>query len=429
MMGFQSTKILVHRTLCCAALLASTTSVMAYSASFNESKLRISGFGTLGLTHTSGPNELGYRRDVTQSANSGGTRADIDSRLGLQLNYSITPQFELVGQVVAKRRSKYALSSDNIEWAFAAYRPQPDLTMRLGRLNVDAFLLADYRNVGFAYSYARPPVEFYGYLPKFIDGVDISKDVQLNNSLWRIKAFAGRSKTGDLAHDSRITIKPMYGLKLSREANGLRLRAGIAYVGLYDNPNAIKPLIDGLSSIQNIPSPSVAAQAMNLRTELDLTDNSTIYKSFAVNYELQEWLFTLELAKVSGYGGFTSGYAALGKRFDAITLFGGVSYISSSQESNDTIPDWEATLTPIIGAAAAQQAQFLGATTVSVINQKGASQHNILLGGRWDFRSDMALKIQWDHTNVDEYAGSLLSNSTLKSSNVDVFSLLLDFVF
>ena len=126
-------------------------------------------------------------------------------------------RFELVGQVIATRRSRYAPASEAIEWAFAAYRPQADLTLRLGRVNPDWFLMSDYRNVGFAYLMARPPVEFYGSLPSSLDGMDLARVWNGTDSQWRAKAFWGRAHTGDLSADSRVAITPVFGATLAYE--------------------------------------------------------------------------------------------------------------------------------------------------------------------------------------------------------------------
>lgn len=417
--------------VCSIIILASTFSNAVQSAELAGSSLRISGFGTLGLTNTDAPDGWGFRRHIEQPANEGSLRADIDSRIGVQLNYSITPQFELVSQLVAKRRSSYAPSSDIIEWAFAAYRPVPDLTIRVGRLNIDSFLLADYRNVGFAYRYARPPVEFYGSLPTTLDGVDINKDLQFDDSRWRIKVFAGRSYAGDLAFDSRIVVSPVYGLTTTRESGGLTLRAGLSWVGLSENPNVLKPLIAALEGIQAIPVPSVVAQAHELQDLMDGEDDHSLYMAIGVNYEIQDWVMNMEVTNVTGHpsGNLRAGYAGIGRRIGPYTIFAGISHITTPDIPIET-PDWATPLTPILGSAGAFQAQILAASAAIARNNYGAKQTSYSLGTRWDFRSDMALKVQWEHFKIEANGARLWANSTLEpGGRADVTSLLLDFVF
>ncbi|WP_342805954.1 hypothetical protein [Alteromonas sp. M12] len=430
MFRFKFYKYLVLRSLCLVTLCLSTTSVIAQSNQGTGSALRISGFATLGVTNVDAPDDWGFRRDISQPANDGDLRGDIDSRLGLQFNYAPNAQFELVGQFVLKRRSSYAPASDAIEWAFAAYRPLADLTMRVGRVNIDAFLSADYRNVGFAYPFARPPVEFYGSLPHSLDGIDINKDMQFDDSFWRFKAYAGRSHSGDLAFDGRTSVKPVYGLTVSRESNGLTLRLGLAHAGLDDNPAPLVPLLDGLNSMTALPIPQIVSQVESFQSRLDSSDSHGIYHSLAMNYDSLDWLWTFELTKVTGHPStrLTAGYAGFGRRIGAVTLFAGYSRISTPKLPVST-PDWATPLTPIIGETGAFQAQALASASAIAVNSSGANQHTFSLGGRWDFRHDMALKIQWDKVSIDEYGARLWTNGTFESANADVYSVLLDFVF
>ena len=395
-----------------------------------ESSVRISGFGTLGLTHSSGPDGWGYRRAISQPQNDGGTRADTDSRLGVQLNYAPSVQFELVGQLVATRRSSYAPLSDSIEWAFAAYRPQTDLTFRIGRLNIDAFLLANYRNVGFAYHFTRPPVDFYASLPHTLDGADISKTLQFDDSLWRFKAYGGKSRSGDLSENARVAVKPVVGITTTRETSELTLRAGVAYSGLSDNPTVLKPIITGLESISAIEIPEVAEQARQLQARLDNSNAHVVYYTLSARYEVSDWLWTFEVTKVKGHPSahMTSGYAGAGKRFDAVTLFAGVSLISSPNLPSFT-PEWSSALTAVLGESEAQKIQRLGSAAEFAINKSGANQQSYSVGARWDFHSNMALKIQWDHIQIDHYGGRLWANATMASGNANVTTVLLDFIF
>ena len=430
MLTSESTFHWTKRSLFCVALLLSPIIALSQTVDNGPSKLRVSGFGTLGITHVDGPQEWGYRRNISQPANDGGLRADIDSRVGVQLNYSFSPQFELVTQVIAKRRSSYAATNDIIEWAFAAYRPKPDISIRLGRLSVDSFLLADYRNVGFAYRFARPPVEVYGTLPLSFDGIDVSKDFSFENSRWRLKLFGGSSTTGDLSVNGRSKIGPIVGVTSSRESGGLTLRAGYVHVVLAENSPFLDPLLESLDGMTMFPIPTIASQADYLKERLDNEGKSTAYFALGLNYERNDWLFTMEVTKNSGFSParFTAGYVGIGKRINAFTVFGNVGRIESPN-SAISAPDWASTLAPILGPSVALQSQTLASTAAVVINKSAVSQRNFSVGARWDFRANMAIKVQWEHIDVNEYGGRLWSNSTLEGGSANVTSLSIDFVF
>ncbi|MEO8525796.1 MAG: hypothetical protein ABI460_13820 [Caldimonas sp.] len=392
--------------------------------------IRFSGFGTLGVVHAEAPDGWGFRRDINQPANGGGTRFDIDSRIGLQVNYAPVAQFELVGQVVATRRAPYAKAIDSIEWAFVAYRPNADFTVRVGRVNLDQFLLSDYHNVGFAYLFARPPVEFYGSLPSALDGADIARAWNVGGTQWRAKAYVGRAYSGDLSADARTNVRPIFGFVVSREADGLLLRAGLSRATLVDVAPALRPLLGGLSGLAAVPVASVAAEADALRYRLDGSGTRVTFASIGLSYEWQDWQVTSELTRAAGHRSatFSAGYVGLGRRFGPVTVFGIASRIHTPNLPVAT-PDWEAALTPVLGAAGAQQAQLLGAAAASAANHIGANQQTLSLGAHWDIQPRLGLKVQWDHVRIGANGGRLWSNATLEPGHAEVASVALVFVF
>lgn len=384
--------------------------------------LRFSGFGTIGLVNVDAPKGWGFRRSTEQGSSSKETRVDVDSRLGLQVNYALNQQFELVGQVLAMRRRSDAADGDAIEWAFAAYRPTADLTLRAGRLNLDQYVMSDYRNVGFAYPYVRPPVEFYGSIPTNLNGMDVTQAWNTDDARWRFKGFFGRSKA------SGLPLKDLFGFSVARESDGLMLRAGWTRARLAHNAAAITKLIDGLNQVQAVPVPSVAAEAAALRDDLDLAAKPATYATVGLSYEHSDWLMAAEATKVSlGNARATAEYASLGRRMGDFTLFGTVSG-SQTSATLRPMPTWGATLAPLLGPALAQQAQMLGVAATTSANRT-TRQITYSLGARWDIHPRMALKLQWDHTKIRPSGGFLWSGATNDPGSADVATVLLDFVF
>lgn len=240
-------------------------------ASAEASTLRFNGFGTVGLTHANLPDGWGFRRDVSHPGSiDHSTSAAVDSRLGLQLNYAPTRWLEFVGQAVLRQRSDQS-SLAALEWAFVALRPTPDWTLRLGRINLDAFLLSDYRNVGFAYPWVRPEIGFYGTIPLYsITGGDLTRTWADGSTYWKAKLFAGNGsitvKQYQTDQASKTDLKPVLGLTLSRESGGLTLRAAAVRVyGQLQDPN-VRQLDAALAGVEQIPVPQVQAEAAALRS-------------------------------------------------------------------------------------------------------------------------------------------------------------------
>lgn len=392
--------------------------------------LRISGFGTVGAVHADAPSGWGYRRDVLQGANSGGTRYDLDSRLGVQANYVLTSELELVGQVVAKKRSPNALQSDPIEWAFLAYRPTPDWTIRLGRMNLDQYMMSDYRQVGFAYQYATPPVEVYGTVPWSHNGIDITRVWNDTRALWKLKGYAGRTYGGDLSIGRKADVSPFFGITASREEAGFLIRASLTSATIKKSNQNLTPLLDALARTAQLPVPTVAGEAQTLRDRLDLTGARVTYSNLGASYDRGDWVFGAEFTRAAGHPllNYSAGYVSVGRRVGKFTIFSGFGRIRSPERALES-PTWDVALTPLFGPDAANQIQAVGSGAVMASNLAIVNQQTTSLGARWDLHPRAALKLQWDHTKIERNGGRLWSNPTSDPARADIFTVLLDFVF
>jgi hypothetical protein len=134
----------------------------------------LSGFGTIGAVHSSERN-ADYTASVLKANGAGATRswsANVDSRLGAQLDLRLDRRWSAVLQVVSEQGLDNSYRP-RVEWANLKYQATPDLALRFGRIALPMFLSADYRKVGYIYPWVRPPVEGYGALPfTSSDGVD-----------------------------------------------------------------------------------------------------------------------------------------------------------------------------------------------------------------------------------------------------------------
>jgi hypothetical protein len=137
-----------------------------------------------------------------------------------------------------------------------------------------------------------------------------------------------------------------------------------------------------------------------------------------------------ELMRVRGSSSssFSAGYASIARQFDAVTVYTVASRIASSTPAV-VAPDWAVPLTPVIGPAAAQQAQFLGSTAATLANNFRAQQDTLSLGARVDLGPQMALKVQWDRIRVAPNGSVLWDNTSVQPARARMTSVSLDFIF
>ncbi|NOQ62994.1 MAG: hypothetical protein GQ582_00600 [Methyloprofundus sp.] len=232
------------------------------------SKVSFSGFGTLGGIGTD-TDVIGYYRNTAQKkAVDKSWGATTDSRLGLQLDIAFNQQFHFTTQWVARDHVGHFFEQ-NLELAFIRWSPRSDIDIRIGRLNVDLFLLSDHQDIGYAYPWMRPPHEFYAYLPgSHFDGVDFSQHFRIGDSFLKLKIYAGNSHSA-LREATKTLNLPLVGGNISYNTGNWRAKINYTYLhilnegvenilDILNNPalNQIFPSLDQLS-------PQVATEDKN----------------------------------------------------------------------------------------------------------------------------------------------------------------------
>jgi hypothetical protein len=147
----------------------------------------------------------------------------VDSRLGAQLDLQLDRRWSAVLQVVSEQNLDRAYRP-RIDWANVKYQLTPDLALRAGRIALPVFLAADYRKVGYAYAWVRPPVEIYGAQPlDSSDGADLTWRFGTGQVRNTTQAFFGRKSMG-LTPTTRLDMRHMTGISQTAEYGPLTAR-------------------------------------------------------------------------------------------------------------------------------------------------------------------------------------------------------------
>lgn len=424
------------------AWLAASTMAQAAETDPGGAGLRINGFGTLGLTHADTPEPWRFRTDFVQPVRDAAWRLSTESRLGVQANLLLDPQWELVGQLLLKDRSHWATPERAINWAFAAWHPSRDFTVRAGRLAVDLFQSSEYRSVGFAYPWARPNVEFYGWIPMdSFEGVDATWRFDSGSTRWRLRAFAGglRLPIGEPVPQSDVDAEVVFearglvGATLMVEQGPWALRLGHAHLrGVVNSIPQYAQLREALGGLAQLPVPAVAEQALALQQAMRYDDFRSRYASMGLAYDDGAWVVQAEAARVDSdlptarRRAFTLG---IGHRFGPITGFVTLGLVRSPAPAALLQVPWFDTLLPVLGPEGAGQAQALGEAASGVINASRIAQRSRGIGLRWDLDNRRALKLQWDRFDVQAAGGTIWGRATLDAMRARVFTATLDFLF
>jgi len=392
-------------------------------------ELTVHGFGTIGVAYLDKPADWAYSRALNQRTSEDAFRADLDTVLGLQANYRPSQTLELVGQVSASALDREAPLSEFVELAFLAWRPDQNWSVRLGRVNLDAYLISNHRDVGYTYPFIRPPVEFYARSPTSLDGGDVTRTWDSGSTQWQAKLFAGRTAGG--TGDGRLRLSPVVGLMVSRESDGLLLRISAVHARSANDIVALKPLLAALQQVQMLPDPQVAQEAAGMQTLLTYRGTSTNYVAAAAAYDRHDWLLSAEINRSTVKGnptiGFTSGYASVGRRFGSLS----VNLTESGTDRRSGAfhaPDWETALA-YMGSGQAQQFQAIADGAAIAINTNAGHQFTTSLGVRWDVNARLALKAQLDRVRTPRNGSALWNLADQRPAVSHVMAVAADFVF
>jgi len=343
------------------------------STDSGQSIFSLSGFGTLGVAHSSED-----RADFVSNTGSlvpdgaGHSRRwsfDVDSRVAAQLTADFDDRLSAVVQVIAEQQADDTYTPA-VEWANVKYDFTPDFSVRVGRTILPAFLTSTYRKVGYANPWVRPPVEVYTLLPiSNNDGVDA----------------AYKLHTGDVTN----TIETLYGQKDSKTVGGGTVRAR-----------------DTWEITDTLEYGDLTAHAAYHQVRLSLAEGIPFspVKLFTLgaSYDPGDWFVMGEFAanRSDAVGDSNGWYVTGGYRIGDFTPY--VTYSRLDALSN-----------PGLGFPP-------------------AGQKNISAGVRWDFHKNFDLKLQYEHIRLD--AGSAGTLSDIQSDfqpggTVNVTSVVVDFVF
>ncbi len=159
-------------------------------------EVEISGYLTFAATSADSDNTL----DTSYyNALANTDHVDFDTRnnhVGVQLYSALTNKVSVTLALTAEGgQSGYSVEP---EWAYGTYQFNDDWGLRMGRFKGPFYMVSDYRDVGYAYPWVRPPEEVYSTNPiKSLNGLDLvfQKTHQEVNYLVEIYGGSGTSET------------------------------------------------------------------------------------------------------------------------------------------------------------------------------------------------------------------------------------------
>ena len=391
-----------------AALLLCLPGAVA-NAQVLHKTLELRGFGTLGAVYNNDEN-LTFVGNLSQPRGvSGGWSTRPDSLLGGQMQWRIDKQWEVMLQGIVHHH--YDDYQPRLTWAFAKYSPDPNLTLRAGRVGFDAYMEADSRHVGYGYLPIRQPVEYFGFLQlTHLDGADLVYRRNLGDGILSFKAFAGvgnEKLVPKPGSEYDVTGIEVIGGYLHYRLGDLQLRAGFSHSELDKEYEAFQPLREqlqasGLSALQ-----SLAQDLQVAGTDLDQFNMEISWSSGPLQAQL---LYNRRHAETAALRDGYNVYGLVGYRFGSLKPY-------AAYARSDTR-----------GAHRVTQLPPDDAINLA-LNVVQSEQYTWMLGARYDFTANAAVKFQLDFIQAPEPAGAIYAAEPDWDGDALVFSTSLDFVF
>ncbi|MCE4555383.1 hypothetical protein [Pelomonas cellulosilytica] len=298
-----------------------------------------------------------------------------ESKVGIQGTYTFTPKLSATAQVVGRGVDGVKAS---LEWAYLSYDVNDSWTVQLGRKRLPIYYYSDFQDVGFAYTWVRPPADLYGWEIVNYNGANATYRGDWGGWAAKANVFFGRENSRDnlmqrIYYDTpqNVTWKNIVGGDLVLTRGVLTTRATYIQSDVQQ--------WDRSSGARVTPAPDSSKSAEKQR----------IY-GLSANVDWDDWLLRSEYSVFdrSGYSYRSQAYMlGVGRRFgDFTTLVTRTNY----RERNRFAPD----------------------------GQQHDSGYSATL--RYELNSATAVKLQWDRFR--DMSGpdlSYVGNSRLLSMSLD----------
>lgn len=405
--------------------LAAAALVAAHAHAQETPNVSFSGYATIGASHSDN-RSADYLPDAFKPNGPGHTHAwswDVDSRAGVQATANLTPKLSAVLQVITQQdyRNTYRPS---VEWTNIKYQFTPELAARAGRVVLPVFMVTDYRRIGYANPWVRPPVELYSLVPiTTIDGAD---------GAWR-------ARFGDITNTLQVTVgraDAKFPNASGFDAGTAEVRKAVAVVDTFEygyttlrlnygqanlTIRALAPLFDAFRQF-GPPGAAIAER-------FDLDGRTADFVGLGINYDPGTWFAMAEAAQFNTHsvlGSKRAWYASAGYRFGAFTPYATFARISAGSATSD--PGLSTAGLPPQAAATAAVLNANLNHTLALLTQ----QRTVSAGVRWDVTRNVALKAQYDSIRPEHGSSGTFGNfqpSFVPGTRVGVFSAVADILF
>lgn len=374
-------------------------------------EVEVSGFATLGLTH-SGGDTLSFRNSLLNKGREDLSFAP-DSVLGLQANLRFTENLDAVGQIIVQDR--YDTNVNNfVELAFLRYQINRNWSAKIGRFSTNSYLFTDYRYVGHLLTWARPPVEMYSTAGSLgnMDGLQASylHDVDFGAIKFSLSYGESILHNGGESGDVSVDYEDFTVFNVEFQATEWRIHAAFLSAKL---DNFVFPGADEFAVAVSLVPTIFKPYAEQIQSSIVPDGRRVTYASIGGQYTLNNADFIAELSDYDGDWGLASsarsGYATATYHIGSVMPYVTLAFYNRGEQPE--VIDFAAA-EAALPSSLYQQLLFITAETNETVRGASVQQRSISLGMKWDFSDAWSFKAQFDHYRIDEFGSGLFGELT-----------------
>lgn len=321
-------------------LVLSLNAFDARSETPDTAMFSVSGFGTTGVVRTN--NDLAQYARVNQV--SGADRspdATVDTAIGVQLTGKFSDSMSAMAQVLSQKGPDNNFNP-KLNWAFIKAKLSDSVSIRGGRLGLPAYAVSDYRQVGYANTWLRPPMEVYNLPYDYIDGADVLYKTAVGDDTLSGQVLVGRVSARIAPNGSVLdtTARNTVALNASWEHGPVTLRARHVRTNLTATSSDLERLTDGVASL----AAALGDQRLNaLANDLRADGKPASFSEIGITADWGNFLLLAEatrtLSDARSIPEQSAWYATLGYRTGKWTPYVTYSTVrTTSAQSDSTIP-------------------------------------------------------------------------------------------
>ena len=423
------------------------------SESAGGKNLKVSGFGTLGLTSHNN-REVGLIFSATQDAPAwNGLSGNLDTVAGVQVDWAPTDSTSVVVQAVARTGENM---DPKVRMAYVRQKFGSDFSVSVGRLRSPIYFVSfdsAVAEIGYANMTVRPPIAVYftGNAIPHTDGANVQWRRGFGEAAVQVEAFTGNGsypiRFWQAGADSlgEMKTRNLSGLAVSWGMSNFTVRAARSRMqSLELRSPGIEQLNAGLNQaagavsmiamnpfLPPIMQDDLAQRASDIRGLINPLDiGKPTYDSLGFNGSMDSWTFEGELLRFAspprGLGKYQAYHLTVGRNFGNFTPYVDIARNKLNKVELDTSSLNPTGLDPSLDAGLAMLK-----SGVEAVQTTNLAARSYSAGVRWDFMKNMALKLQYDHIQSDapESAALFAAPTVPTNRRVNVLAATLDFVF